>query len=416
MLISKYRIVFTAILLASFLEGCSLFKPYVDTNPGSDKLFEDSKNFPLLQKSVQKVEDIRKKEVICRRNEATIMRGVLNLATYGAAATAGGAALYGASTDLILGLGIGATSTYLFENLFYSDTKTHLYNEANIALGCVVETGSFIVNTDKSINVNPHNHNDGAQFITDRISCENEDWIKARNDWDNAVIDWNQANQKLDNFKSMDAIASQKIEEALNKIVISLNTQIESSNPSIGTILNAAKSIAPLAATSFSQNASSSGQLSFLAKQAAAEESPIKICTSDEISVLKKLTNALINDTKSINQTIDQAVNKLSEIGNNCSLDKVEITTLTANPSSLQITAKSVNHVVLSGGMEPINRVPARWKDKDPGEDLTIIASGPRDLIIIGAETINNPGQYTLLVSDSRAAPQTVEINITIKQ
>src|SRR5262249_20948682 len=128
--------------------GCSVFEPYVDI---PQLQIGSGEPFTNLRSAIVDMEKQRTDNVKSRRDEQVIIRNSLGLITFGSAAGAGGAALFGAHRNTVLGLGIAAAASYTGGTLFFGPERSRLYSAANQTLYCIAIAGYGAVSAAETI-------------------------------------------------------------------------------------------------------------------------------------------------------------------------------------------------------------------------------------------------------------------------
>lgn len=417
-------IIFSSVLL--MLNGCTLFQPYVDA-PTS--LAPTGDRMPKLRTAIQNTENIRTNEVVFRRNEITGWQGGLKLASFGALTATGIGALYSASSSLLLGLGTGGVTTYLFGNLFFSDAQSQSYQAANNGLSCVVNSGYALIGAEKSLSVPANQLNKDFLAATTKYSsivdqfrdinkCSDTQITNLQTiatNWTKLQTSVEQTNNKVEILRGRDTEAAQKIDAATASIISALNTNIEKNNPTYADIVNATKNISTMVKgiPGSPSTTGTSSTTSTPAEEYALSEPAI--CSTDTSEITKSISNFNLQ-ISSLNDAIDKATNEFSSLGNSCSANPSVIAPIKANPAANVVISPSSQYAIItiSGGKPPFK---TSWKTSPAPSNLSanFASSSSGDLIIIGSSPLPAANAYTLTVTDDQAAPQSVDINITVQ-
>lgn len=384
--------------LLAVLNGCALFNPYIEPTPipikcklaGTTEVKECSLEetpigeMPLLQKAIVDTQ-LRQDNLRGKRKETKYYRVGLGVAAFGAAAGSAITGMYGASRDLILALGLGAAGSYTGASLFFSDTKIKLYNAADVGLGCVVDKAYAVSSAVNSL------EEQGKIIIKgNEKACESEYQV---------------AMQNLSLFEAQDATITEKVRSAGRRIIGKLNEEIEKSEPSLDSILNAAKEIGPLA-NSF-------------AKKKEPEPAPANGNNGDS-STLSNIESfctkkeQLNEFAKKIDNVINNAVEQFGAV-NNCDLTLVPITPLTASQTEINIGVNDDVTIQFSGGKEPLFLEP-KWETIPATDQIQVKRLGPREIMVSGKSKIPTTEEsFKFEVSDSAAIPNRVKITVKSK-
>ena len=359
------------------LNGCSLFHPYID--PPTIPIVSSPEAMPLLRTAIVEIQNTQE-TVRCKRNETQYFRVGLGLAAFGAAAGSAISGMYGASRDLILGLGLGAAGSYTGANLFFSDTKTKLYNAADVGLGCVADKAYAVSSAINSLEIEIQ--------IIEKSKPKN----CTTGPYENAITN-------LNLFIAQDATMTQKVRAAGRRIIVKLNEELEKNEPTLESILNAAKEIGPLANTFAQKKGSESG--------AESEEEKDVSCTIHE--------EQLNEFAKRIDNVINSSSDQFSTI-NSCNSTLSPILPLTASQTEINIGKDEDVMIQFSGGKEPFLLEP-KWVSSIPATDqIQVKRMGPREIMVSGKSNIPlAPNNFKFNVSDTAVIPNTLEIIIKSK-
>ena len=224
-----------------------MVNPYVDV----ERLSFDAGTevFPRVRAAVTRIEDSRVDTIQYRRNEVTVTRNVLGLITFGSAVAAGVSAAYGAHADTTLGFGLGAATSYTGGTLYASVEKSALYEAANKALRCCAQTGHQAVATAEKIARQAAVYETTRNDVRDLIElCKQETLEEVNGQTPAAVLGAYEGSLlRLQAFANLDPVAAERLVSASDAIVEALNSELGKIAPSLDTILNAARSVGPLA-------------------------------------------------------------------------------------------------------------------------------------------------------------------------
>lgn len=373
------------------LNGCALFNPYIEPAPipikcklaDSAEVKECSPEetpigeMPLLQKAIVDTQ-FRQYDLRGKRKETKYYRVGLGIAAFGAAAGSAITGMYGASRDLILALGLGAAGSYTGASLFFSDTKIKLYNAADVGLGCVVDKAYAVSSAVNSL------EEQGKLIVKgNEKACESEYQV---------------ATQNLSLFEAQDATITEKVRAAGRRIIGKLNEELEKNEPSLDSILNAAKEIGPLAN-------------SFAWKEEHGKNGGVTEAFLESACIKKEQLNEF---SKKIDNVINNAVEQFGTV-NNCDLNLTPITPLSASQTEINIGVNDDVIIQFSGGKEPLFLEP-KWETIPATDQIQVKRLGPREIMVSGKSKIPTTEEtFKFEVSDSAAIPNRVKITVKSK-
>lgn len=403
------RAAHSAVLMAPlFLGACAVFQPYPNL-PATALPASCPGTFPSVCKAAQDIDTFRSSEIEHRRNETTATRASLTLLTFGAAAAAGASALYGAHRDLILGLGLGAAGTYSLASLYVPASKTMMYNATNGALRCVVTNALSPVGAYDILSAKRKTLDQTKTLVEQALSVISTGAAqKDRRDKANAALgQLARADLNLVGLKSMDAAIANNMIAARDKIMSALATELEKSEPSLQAFLDAGTNL-PGAASSFVRSAPPLATPAPPPSGPAALP-PMTVPRAEE--VLDTYTPVLATTAAEINSAIADENNKIDNMSKSCAPTFAVIPKLAASQTSVTL-GKDARHVInFAGGKMPLS---CSWTGPQPKSgEIDCITLGNGVALVTG--TTLSAGKYTLLVRDSQAAPNEVEIAVETK-
>lgn len=389
------------------LSGCNSvwFDPYIDL-PDRDleKDYGQTNNFSQLLIAAVATETLRK-TANSYREQLAVGRSILSYGTFGAAAAGGVAALYGANTDLVLGLGIGAVGAYSADSLFASTDRIDIYSAANRALNCVVGAADSAMATAKSLD----------QLITGKgtyLTNKNElDKLIAkfgiswpRNLLDPAQLAARRYEAALDNiaaFKALDPDLAVTVTRTRDIVIFTMEEKIRATQPGLGTILKVAQGIGVAGVAYMKQvtpppppgTGSFSGTIS-----------------SSDTSRFISLTNRVGESATRINEAVTSSTNRMDQLGSICVLDLPSTTPLTISQTDVTLGKDQTVTLVSSGGKRPLTYT---WQVNTPSSDeIEVILSSGKEIVLIGKAALPANTKYELIIRDSLAAPSEVLIKV----
>jgi hypothetical protein len=401
-----------ALMAPLFLGACAVFQPYPNL-PTPALLKTCPANFPSVCQAAQEIDAFRADKIEHRRNETTATRASLTLLTFGAAAAAGASALYGAHRDLVLGLGLGAAGTYSLASLYVPASKTQMYNAANSALRCVVTNGLSPVGTHDILAAKRRTLDPAKSRVDDALDVLPAAQKDRREKANAALGQLARADLNLAGLRSMDAAIANNMVAARDKIIEALATELEKSEPSIQAFFEAGTNV-PGVASSFVRSAPApvSAPAAPAGPAAAPPQTGVpKMTVREAEDVLDTYTPIIAATAAEINSAVAEENNRVNQLSKSCAPTFAAVAKLAASQTSVTL-GKDARHVInFTGGKMPLS---CNWigKQPKPGEiDCITLGNG---VALVTGQTLS-AGNYTLVVRDSQAAPNEVEIAVEAK-
>ncbi len=358
------------------LNGCSLFKPYVDPAPLPIDI--KSSEVPLLDAAISELEGIQT-TIRNKRNETKYEQTTLGLAAFGAATASAVSGMYGAGRDLILMLGLGAAGSYTAGSLWFNDTKIKLYSSADKTLGCVANKGYSASSLVKSLTT--------EEKVIDTSSLPKN------------CAEYNAAKFNLKLFKAQDPALAEKVRTAGRKIIGKLNDELEKNEPSLENMASAGKQIGSLG-SSFGKPA----DFSATGKDERSESASLSQPSCDE--TVKTFSTRVNN---AINSAIEQF-----DVIDSCDLAVNTLTPLVADPSTVNIGKDEEVRIRITGGKD--GSVIARWKGNIPKSDqIQFIFDSIRGIRISGKSNITSGSNFDLEILDLASIPNSIVVKVSAK-
>ena len=343
------------VLIILLLGGCSTFRPYIDLPM---LRATSGKTLPNLCLAINDIEDQRVKEVQYRRNEQVIIRNSLGLITFGAAAGAGAAALFGAHRDTVLGFGVASAASYTGGTLFFGPERSRLYDAGNRALYCIANAGHGTVSASETIEMQAGA--DGAyektkKQIADILDPLKRSWtspenVAAKANAEQAIAAYELAKLNFEEFQASDASLALNVKAAGGIVIGTLNEELGKIEPSPDAILNAARSVGALA-TSFRTTAEKKEQPPVTQLGVSVPEE----ASDQERKQLEGLTQDLNEAATAINKTVRTATNALADLSSICALHVPKIEALAASQTEVQINKDQTFVIEITGGKLPLD-------------------------------------------------------------
>lgn len=396
---------FVAVL---FLSGCESvwLDPYIDL-PDRDlaKTYGQTGTFPQLLDAASATETLRQK-ANSNREQLVVGRSILSYGAFGAAAAGGIAALYGASTDLVLGFGVGAATAYGAGTLFTSTDRIDTYSAANRALNCVVGSADATMATAKSLD---QLTTSGAYHIN-KTSLRNHitSFIWSQDLLDAALLAEREYQTALDNvntFKALDPTFAVAVTDTTDTIVFAMEERIRATQPDLATVLKVAQGIG-VAGVAYVKDVT----------PPAATPPPaglLKTPSPADTAMLVSLTTRVSEAATRINEMATSATNRMDQLGSNCILNLPPIAPLTISQTEVVLSQDQIVTLNSAGGKLPLTYT---WQGTTPSADqIEVILSSGKEIVLVGkAGLAGLPAgtEYDLAIRDSLAAPNEVLIKV----
>ena len=411
------RGVVVCLVVAGFvLSGCTRvwLDPYINLpNRELSEGYEPSDGFPQLLIAAQQAEELRR-TASEYRTDLVEKRSLLSYGAFGAAAAGGIAALYGAHSDLVLGLGLGAAGAYGAGTLFTSTDRIDTYSAANKALNCVVETADSVLATaaklDEMIAIDSTASLDMQALeaaIADGSTAVNNvnadaSLVELNARTFQAMDEYLAAKKNVDMFRALDPEFAVAVTQTRDVIIFAMEERIRQSQPSLANILQVAQGIGV------------SG-VNYVQEVTAVEIDSSQTLRFEEPEAVALSAEQLSETVKAINEAIDEATNKMAQIGNTCIFEQAPIAPLTVMPAQITLTADQTITLDITGGKEPFI---AMWQGANQPTDkqIEVVVSG-RQVVLVGKSTLDDiaaQSEFVLVIRDTLAAPKEGQVKVTV--
>ncbi|MCR9257379.1 MAG: hypothetical protein NXI16_14930 [Alphaproteobacteria bacterium] len=409
------------------LSGCVFFNPYID-RPGSLITVETPREsrMPTLLQAAQNAEALRDAATE-NRDQLVVGQSVLQYATFGAAAAGGVAALYGAHSDLVLGLGLGGASAFAAESLFASPTLVSIYSDADTVFGCIAQTALGAVSAEIRLTKMKTGSNGYAGYDGIRTAlfmAISSPEVAHDEDLENralaAIAQYDGAAVNLMRFIGSDVVFAQTVTNAISITQTAMNKRIDDSRANIEAILATAKNIGSAGMAMSRQQTLSAqeqrqmgntGRQKALVPQAGGSTQTPRKATDAEIAQVENLIAELTTAAAGINAELSGITNAVNEVGTNCVLSEPSPGKLAVQPKALTLAAEQTAELTIAGGKAPykVEFVPG----KSPGEGIEIVYSTGNRIVLVAKSAVT-PGTYELRVTSLPRTGEEITVAITV--
>jgi hypothetical protein len=409
-------------LLVGLAGGCAL-DPYVKIDPPTTSAEADGTPADITYSThLNDLKQARERSVgvlatiESYRGQYAIADAVLDIITFGAAAAGGVAAVYGASTNLVLGLGLTATGAFTANSVFVGQDRIALYMSAARSLHCVINTADQAAATEQSVTESMAGETYrelekkvwDALSVVERISPptqEDKTLIEAAY---KSLASYHAAKENLRTFQGQDAAFAQVIHETTGVIVAAMNQRLAALNPTPDQIFKLASGIGGVGANFVSQvTPQPPSKPEGGGAEAAAAAEPTE---QEARSNLRVYTPQLQQAADSITQRLSAAGNKVAAVATTCVLDeKPPVPLKLAGSNAVTLAKEGQVKLTFTDGRPPLT---ASWKgDKVP--QIEVVTVGHE--MVLYAKSNVTAADYVLVVQDSLAIPSNIQIKVTVK-
>lgn len=397
-------------LLLASLAGCtSLLNPYIDAKRETIT-YAETDHFPELRKAAGNADKVRK-QALEYRDQHVITRSLLSYGVFGAAAAGGIAALYGAHRDVVLGLGLGAAGGFSYGELFVGADKIAVYSAAGRALYCVVAAADAVSATGKTLAIltaKPDGEDDpGGVYWQQNAELEallSLDWgekypqvvkeaKQARTEYAAAIVN-------LNTFTALDNDFATAANQTAAMILEAMEQKLSAIQPDLAAVLRAAEGIGGVGVAYVKRVTPPEVEPTTAEALPPGDEEKIKLAFA---------TTQVKQAAVKINERITGATNRMGQVGTACVLNLPTAAILSISQTNVTLGKGQTVTLVARGGKLPLTSV---WQGTAPSsKQIEVVMSSGREIFLFGKEALP-PGEFTLLIRDSLAAPGEVEVKI----